>query len=158
MQTVTVTASLTPIDFGRSITISLPGGFQGPTLSGFNLSATSVAVFAQAGAVQSGIVLESRMKGERGRAGSNKGTPNPNKHMKPVPGRPGFGQIKDPQTGKLSGPKPWPDDPRLGPKNSNYTPLAIAVSGVVIVGAIILAPEIAIPTLIFGGGTAALAN
>ena len=103
-------------------------------------------------------VLESRMKGERGRTGSNKGTPNPNKHIKPVPGRPGFGQLKDPQTGKLSGPKPWPDDPRLGPQSLNYTPLIILGGGIVIVGGIILAPEITIPGLIFGGGAAALTN
>ncbi|MEA3051817.1 MAG: hypothetical protein QOG72_720 [Sphingomonadales bacterium] len=62
-----------------------------------------------------GSILESRRKGERGRAASPSGTPNPDKHMKPVPGRPGFGQIKDPQTGKLGGPKPWPTDPRLTP-------------------------------------------
>ena len=52
MQTITVTASLTPIDFGRSITISLPGGFKGSTLSGPNLSGVSIALFAQAGAAQ----------------------------------------------------------------------------------------------------------
>ncbi|TCM12142.1 RHS repeat-associated protein [Novosphingobium sp. PhB165] len=100
--------------------------------------------------VNGGSVLESR-RGERGYAGSNKGTPNPNKHMKPVPGKPGFGQIKDPQTGKLSGPKPWPDDPRLGPQSSNYTPLIVLGGGIVIVGGLVLAPEITIPGLIFGG-------
>ncbi len=100
--------------------------------------------------VNNGSVLESR-RGERGYAGSNKGTPNPNKHMKPVSGKPGFGQIKDPQTGKLSGPKPWPDDPRLGPQSSNYTPLIVLGGGIVIVGGLILAPEITIPGLIFGG-------
>jgi uncharacterized protein RhaS with RHS repeats len=75
---------------------------------------------------QSANTLENRMKGERGRAGSRHGTPNPDKHMKPVPGRPGYGQVKDPQTGTLSGPMPWPDDPRLGPKSSNYTSITPA--------------------------------
>lgn len=98
-----------------------------------------------------GLISESRMKGERGRAGSNKGTPRPDKHMKPVPGRPGFGQLKDPQTGKLSGPKPWPTDPRLGPQRSDYTPLVVLGTGIVVVGGIILAPELTIPGLIVGG-------
>jgi hypothetical protein len=100
--------------------------------------------------VNDSSVLESR-RGERGYAGSNKGTPNPDKHMKPVPGKPGFGQIKDPQTGKLSGPKPWPNDPRLGPQSSNYTPLIVLGGGLVIVGGLILAPEFTIPALIVGG-------
>ena len=104
-----------------------------------------------------GSVLESR-KGERGRAGSRHGTRNPDKHMKPVPGRPGYGQVKDPQTGKLSGPKPWPTDPRLGPQTSDYTPLIVVGAAIIIIGGIILAPEITIPALIFGGGSTALAN
>ena len=108
--------------------------------------------------VQQKSTLESRRKGERGQAGSSKGTPNPNKHMKPVPGKPGYGQIKDPQTGKLSGPKLWPDDPRLGPQGSNYTPLLVVGAGIIIIGGVLLAPGITLPALILGGGTAALTN
>jgi len=61
-----------------------------------------------------GQIMESRSR-DRGRAGSRHGTPNPDKHMRPVPGRPGFGQSRDPHTGILSRPRPWPTDPRLTP-------------------------------------------
>ena len=98
--------------------------------------------------VNNGSVLETR-RGERGYAGSNNGTKNPNKHLKPVPGRPGYGQLKDPQTGKLSGPKPWPDDPRLGLQSSDYTGSLLTLGGgIVIVGGVILFPEFFIPGLV----------
>ncbi|WP_162256491.1 RHS repeat domain-containing protein [Sphingomonas sp. Root710] len=103
---------------------------------------------AQAGFMQ-GSVLESRRKGERGRAATNQGTPDPYKHMKPAPGKPGFGQVKDPQTGKLSGPKPWPTDPRLGDNSNNrFSPLSM--------GALVIGGGVAICIVAEPCGAAAL--
>ena len=90
--------------------------------------------------VTGGTALESRRKGERGYAGSNQGTRDPYKHMKPAPGKPGFGQIKDPQTGKLSGPKPWPTDPRLNPDKSSFSGSwggAIVIGGGIVICAVV---------------------
>jgi len=41
---------------------------------------------------EDGVVLESKRKGDRNWAGSPKGTPKPDKGIKGVPGRPGWGQ------------------------------------------------------------------
>ena len=50
---------------------------------------------------------------DRGRTAKPSGTNNEDKHMKPEPGRPGYGRQKIKGTGKLSGVKVWPNDPRL---------------------------------------------
>lgn len=47
-------------------------------------------------------LMESRIKGERGRTGgvSGRGTSNPLKHCRPHPTKPGYLECKDPHTGK----------------------------------------------------------
>jgi hypothetical protein len=51
------------------------------------------------------IYSQSNRKGERGKTAKPEGTPNPAKHAKPDPNRPGRWLVKDPHTGKYI-PKP----------------------------------------------------
>jgi RHS repeat-associated protein len=106
---------------------------------------------------KAGNVEMSRRKGERGRTGKPE---NPNKHTRPAPGKPGYKEVKDPQSGKKVI-KPWPEDPRLKPpdppesqqdrdsKNAKVAAtVAVVVVTVLVVGAIILAPEAAVAATI----------
>jgi RHS repeat-associated protein len=97
-------AALTPF-FAADAATPEPTDLAWPKWAGW------ACAFGVAGAVD--WVLESRRKGERNWAGKPDGTPNPSKGIKGVPGKPGWGQRPNPQTGKKGPPKPWPDDPRL---------------------------------------------
>lgn len=105
-------------------------------------------------------VAERRRKGERNHTKDRHGTPNPDKHMKPVPGKPGSGYVRDPHTGRDIGPKPWPNDPRLNnpaaPGKSESVNWWLMGVGVTAVGlGIIFVPEVTVPALVIGGGGAA---